>query len=265
MLLPYEQTDKLKYLECQSANVSRIVSDVTKVDISNLMDDLHQEYINHCHDKNKEASFDKTNLPDSYGGSVDLLLGYRTFRPEVLFESETGIVLSAHPFLSPGGHTKLMVGGVLPNSSSLMPSALLTDVTSTDESSSDQTEEQSGAPPLTHDEDDVEDEIYQSSDEEADKERESLVTNIPEQTILASLMEGKTPHQKCDECSIPKDGESQYTESHPVKIFPSGLTIRRLGSAEIISSLRYDHATSCCPDFLVAHFFFTLIFKFSPC
>ena len=94
-----------------------------------------------------------------------------------------------------------MVGGVLPNSSSLMPSALLTDVASTDENSSEQTEEQSGAPPLTDDED----EIYQSSDEEADEEDESLVTNIPEQTILASLMEWKTPHQKCDECSIPKE------------------------------------------------------------
>ena len=81
-----------------------------------------------------------------------------------------------------------------------MPSALLTDVASTDENSSEQTEEQSGAPPLTDDED----EIYQSSDEEADEEDESLVTNIPEQTILASLMEGKTPHQKC-ECSIPKE------------------------------------------------------------
>ena len=36
-------------------------------------------------------------------------------------------------------------------------------------------------------------------------ERESLVTDIPEQTIIASLMEWKTPHQKCDECSIPKE------------------------------------------------------------
>ena len=44
-----------------------------------------------------------------------------------------------------------------------------------------------------------------NQDEEADEERESLVTNIPEQTILVSLMEGKTPHQKCDECSIPKE------------------------------------------------------------
>ena len=96
------------------------------------MDDIHQEYIKHCHDNNKEASFDRTNLPESYGGSVDLLLGYPTFRPEVLFESETGIVLSGHPFLSPGGHKQLMVEGVLPNSSSLMPSALLRDVTSTD-------------------------------------------------------------------------------------------------------------------------------------
>ena len=42
-----------------------IVSDVTRVDISSLMEDIHQEYIKHCHDNNKEASFDRTNLPDS--------------------------------------------------------------------------------------------------------------------------------------------------------------------------------------------------------
>ena len=35
------------------------------------------------------------------------------------------------------------------------------------------------------------------------------------------------------------------TESHPVKILPRALTIRLLGSAEVISSLRYDHATTC--------------------
>ena len=45
------------------------------MDISSLIDDIHQEYIKHCHDNNKEASFDRTNLPDSYGGLVDLLLG----------------------------------------------------------------------------------------------------------------------------------------------------------------------------------------------
>ena len=75
-----------------------------------------------------------------------------------------------------------MVGGVLPNNSTLMPSALLTDVTSTDENSPAQTEEQSGAPPLTDDEDDDDDEeeIYQSSDEEEDKEVESLVTDVPD-------------------------------------------------------------------------------------
>ena len=98
------------------------------------MDEIYQEYIKHCDNNNKEASFDRTNLPDSYGGSVDLLLGYPTFRPEVYFESETG---TGHPFLSPGGHRQLMVGGVLLTSSSLMPSALLRDVTSTDESSSE--------------------------------------------------------------------------------------------------------------------------------
>ena len=94
-----------------------------------------------------------------------------------------------------------MVGGVLPNNSTFMPSALLTDVTSTDENFPEQIEEQSGAPPLTDDEE----EIYQSSDEEEDEEVESLVPDIPDQTILAILIEGKTPHQKCDECSIPKE------------------------------------------------------------
>ena len=93
-LLPHEQTDRHSYLECQSANVARIVSDIARVDISGLMDDIYQEYIKHCDNNNKEASFDRTNLPDSYGGSVDLLLGYPTLRPEVLFESETEIVLS---------------------------------------------------------------------------------------------------------------------------------------------------------------------------
>ena len=44
-----------------SANVGRIVSDVTRVDISILTDDIHQEYIKHCHDNNKEASFDRTS------------------------------------------------------------------------------------------------------------------------------------------------------------------------------------------------------------
>ena len=82
-----------------------------------------------------------------------------------------------------------------------MPSALLTDVVNTEENPSEQTEEQSGAPSLTDDEDDDEEEIYHSLDEED----ESLVTNIPEQTILASLMEGKTPHQKCVECLVQKE------------------------------------------------------------
>ena len=53
--------------------MARIVSDIARVDISGLMDDIYQA---------------------SYGGSVDLLLGYPTLRPEVLFESETEIVLS---------------------------------------------------------------------------------------------------------------------------------------------------------------------------
>ena len=83
LLLPHEQGDRHKYLECQSANVGSIVSDVTKVDISSLMDDIHN---------NKEASFNRTNLPDN--------AGYPTFRPIILFKSETGIVLSEHPFLS---------------------------------------------------------------------------------------------------------------------------------------------------------------------
>ena len=100
MLLRLEQNDRHKYLECQSANVGRIVSDVTRVNISSLMDDIHEEYIRYCHDTNKEASFNRTNLPDNYGGKVDLLLGYPTFRPMILFKSETGIVLSEHPFLS---------------------------------------------------------------------------------------------------------------------------------------------------------------------
>ena len=120
-------------------------------------------------------------------------------------------MLSGHLFLSPGGHRQLMVRGVLPNSSSLMPSTLLTE----------QTEEQSGAHPLTDDEDDDEDEeeIYQSSDEEEDEEVESLVTDVPEQTILASLMEGKTPHQKCDECSIlKKESESTAAIAERMKI-----------------------------------------------
>ena len=61
LLLPHEQANRHKYLECQSANVGGIVSDVTRVDISGLMDDIHQEYIKHCHDNNKEASFDRTS------------------------------------------------------------------------------------------------------------------------------------------------------------------------------------------------------------
>ena len=100
-----------------------------------------------------------------------------------------------------------MVGGVLTNSFNLMPTALLTDVTNPEENQSEQTEEQSGAPSLTDDEDNDEEEIYHSSDEEVDEEQEeeNLATNNPEQTILASLMEGKTPHQKCDECLVQQE------------------------------------------------------------
>ena len=45
------------------------------------------------------------------------------------------------------------MGGVLPNSFNTMPTALLTDVTNTEENPSEQSEEQSGAPSLTDDED----------------------------------------------------------------------------------------------------------------
>ena len=85
-----------------------------------------------------------------------------------------------------------MVGGVLPNNSTFMPSALLTDVTSTYENSPEQVQEQAGASPLTYDEE----KIYQSSEEEEDEEVESLVPDVPDQTVLASLIEGKPPHQK---------------------------------------------------------------------
>ena len=51
--------------------------------------------------------------------------------------------------------------------------------------------------------------------------------------------------QLCNTDSLLKvDGKSQYIKSQQVKIMPSGLTVRRLGSAEVISSLRYDHPTS---------------------
>ena len=98
LLLPHEQTDRHKYLECQLANVDRIVSDVTKVNICSLIEDIHKEYIKYCHDNNKEASFDRTNLPDSYGGKVDLLLGYPTFRPSSLRQGLCSQnILSSHP------------------------------------------------------------------------------------------------------------------------------------------------------------------------
>ena len=70
-----------------SANVGSIVSDVTKADISTLMDDIHEEYTEYCHNNNKEAKFDRANLPNKYGGKVDLLLGYPTFRPTIVFKS----------------------------------------------------------------------------------------------------------------------------------------------------------------------------------
>ena len=58
--------------------------------------------------------------------------------------------------------------------------------------------------------------------------------------------------QLCNTDTIHRvDGESQYTKTHPIKILPSALSIRRLGSAEVISSLRYDQASaSIIPDTL---------------
>ena len=81
-------------------------------------------------------------------------------------------------------------------------------MTSTDENSPEQVQEHSGAPPLTdnEDEDDDEEEIYLSSDEEEDEEVESLVPDVPNQKVLASLIEGKPSHQKCHECeTIPNE------------------------------------------------------------
>ena len=93
------------------------------------MDDIHEEYTEYCHNNNKEAKFNRANLPNDYGGKVDLLLWYPTFLPTILFKSVTGIVLSKHPFLSPRGQKQLVVGGVLPNNFNNLPTALLTDVT----------------------------------------------------------------------------------------------------------------------------------------
>ena len=94
------------------------------------------------------------------------------------------------------------MGGVLPNSFNNLPTALLTDVTNHEENSPEQHEEQFGAPPLTDDEDDDEEEIFHSSDEEEEKQADK----IPEQTILASLMEGKTPIcQNYNEDTVPQE------------------------------------------------------------
>ena len=59
--------------------------------------------------------------------------------------------------------------------------------------------------------------------------------------------------QLCNTNTIHRvDGESQYTITQPIMIMPSALTIRRLGSAEVIRSLKYDQASaSIIPDTLI--------------
>ena len=99
-----------------------------------------------------------------------------------------------------------------------------------------------------------------------------LLTTIGEQ-IHQDEEHGYTPHltmfTKKDDLPLPDllpeelqlcntdtihrvDGESQYTITQPILIMPSALTIRRLGSAEVLSSLRYDQASAnIIPDTII--------------
>ena len=78
-----------------------------------LSRDIFKEYANECETTGEEQTYKLEHLPTCYGGRILMLLSSQAFRPKVFFTSTEGTTLASHSFRT--GHTKVNIGGVMPN------------------------------------------------------------------------------------------------------------------------------------------------------
>ena len=116
-LMPYKPNSQYNYQEVSGMLATRIVNPPPKINISNQMDTLFNEYIQYCNQEQKVPKFSREDCPSEYGGKrVDVLLGSKEISPVLEFRASSGLEVFSHPFTTPKGVPKLAVGGSIPTS-----------------------------------------------------------------------------------------------------------------------------------------------------
>ena len=199
---------------------TRIVNPPPRINISNQMDTLFDEYMEHCNQEQKMPKFSREDCPSEYGGKrVDVLLGSKEISPVLEFRASSGLEVFSHPFTTPKGVPKLAVGGSIPTSDSNIINLVvlnsmkddeippLTDISSSeeetsDEDDSDESDYDSDSQSLTHSVQEtkppntISDSETKSKGDQVDtKKRQTDDMNAPDniQTTTAEALLGEIP------------------------------------------------------------------------
>ena len=83
------------YIETAAKSVTKIIEDITILDITELSRDIYQEYTTGCEESNMQPRCKIEHLFTSYGSKIFMLLSQDTLRPRIFFTSKKGTTLAA--------------------------------------------------------------------------------------------------------------------------------------------------------------------------